>query len=50
MFRVQVTPLRNLPLDLYVLMDLPNHELNAFREVAGQIGTENKISENLAFW
>lgn len=40
-FTVQVTPRRDLPLDLYVLMDLSNsmrNELQLVRAITGQIG------------
>ena len=40
-FTVTVTPLRNLPLDLYVLIDLSGsmiEELNSLKQVAGDIG------------
>ena len=40
-FRVTVTPLRNLPLDLYVLIDLSfsmGEELRELISVAGEIG------------
>ena len=40
-FTVNVTTLRNLPLDLYILMDLSNSmsdELDTVKSIAGQIG------------
>ena len=40
-FTVNVTTLRNLPLDLYILMDLSNsmaRELDTVKAIAGQIG------------
>ena len=40
-FRIQVTPLRDLPLDLYILMDLSNSmsdELQSVKDISGQIG------------
>ena len=40
-FTVTVTPLRNLPLDLYVLIDLSTsmmEELDSLKRVAGDIG------------
>jgi len=40
-FTVSVTPLRDLPLDLYILMDLSNSmsdELMSVKEISGQIG------------
>lgn len=40
-FMVNVTALRNLPLDLYVLMDLSSsmaQELATVKAIAGQIG------------
>ena len=43
-FTVTVTPLRNLPLDLYVLIDLSasmEEELNSLKNVAGDIGMHN---------
>jgi len=39
-FTVQVTPLRNLPLDLYILIDLSNSmsdELQSVKNITGQI-------------
>ena len=40
-FAVQVTPLRNLPLDLYILMDLSHpmsDELQSVKDISDQIG------------
>ena len=40
-FMVNVTTMRNLPLDLYILMDLSNSladELSTVKAIAGQIG------------
>jgi len=40
-FTIQVTPLRDLPLDLYILMDLSNSmsdELQSVKDISDQIG------------